>query len=535
MLGKLTGWDDTIVALATPPGIGAIGVIRLSGSASWPIVDKLFPSKDLEGQPSHTLHVGFLKEGEEALDEVVVSLYRGPRSYTGEDVVEVSCHGSPYVQERVIQAFLRQGARMARAGEFTQRAFLHGKFDLTQAEAVADLIASNTAASARTALHTIRGGFSRALKELRVQMISFSALIELELDFSQEDVEFADRSRFYALITESEDTTAALLQSFRLGNVIRNGVQVAIVGKPNAGKSTLLNTLLNENRAIVSEIAGTTRDTIEEILNIDGILFRLIDTAGIRRHTTDLIESMGMEKSLEKIEQADIVLYLFDVNDRLEEVEAGGRLGGAGGGEEAGLDPEGETLDVRRGGEAGWMKGTVGMTGVPAAWTKNILWVGNKVDAFGEGNTATDGKSGLSLDAATDGKSGSSLNVARGINSERSLHAASEKFRSIPGVVFISARQGLHVDLLKRRLVDLVLDGKTGTEGTIVTNIRHYHALQQVAASLGEIHKGLDEKLPGDLLSLDIRSCLHALGEITGEITSEDQLDYIFSKFCIGK
>jgi tRNA modification GTPase len=458
MLGKLTGWDDTIVALATPPGIGAIGVIRLSGPASWPIMDRLFPSKDLAGQASHTLHVGYLRDGEEVLDEVVLSLFRGPRSYTGEDVVEISCHGSPYVQERVILAILQSGARLARAGEFTQRAFLHGKFDLTQAEAVADLIASNSAASANTALHTIRGGFSRALKELRDQLLSFSALIELELDFSQEDVEFADRSQLYRLITTAADETAALLQSFRLGNVIRHGVQVAIIGKPNAGKSTLLNTLLNENRAIVSEIAGTTRDTIEEVLNIDGILFRLIDTAGIRRHDpVDTIESLGIDKSLEKMEQADIVLYLFDVGDSPEEVAA----------------RKNELI----------------------AAGKTFLLVGNKVDMTVE---------------------------------------QTSKFR-FPGELLISAKEGLHIDQLKKRLVGQVLAGKTNAEGTIVTNARHFHALQQVSSALSDIRRGLDQGLSGDLLSLDIRRCLHFLGEITGEITSEDQLDYIFSKFCIGK
>jgi len=460
MLGKLAGWDDTIVALATAPGIGAIGVIRVSGPASWEIVDKLFPSKDLRQQPTHTLHVGYLKEEEEMLDEVVVSLFKGPKSYTGEDVVEVSCHGSPYIQERVIQAFLRGGSRLARPGEFTQRAFLQGKFDLAQAEAVADLIASNTAASARTALHTIRGGFSRALKELRVQLLSFSALIELELDFSQEDVEFADRSQFYRLILEAESTTQALLQSFRLGNVIRNGVQVAIVGKPNAGKSTLLNTLLNENRAIVSEIAGTTRDTIEEILNIDGILFRLIDTAGIRHHTTDLIESFGVERSLEKMEQADIIVYLFDVDDSVEEITTRRQ----------------ELADKGR----------------------PFILVANKMDTLGE-------------------------NKARG------------KFNELPGILFISAKAQQRINALKERLVDIVLEGKSQPEGTIVTNARHYQALQQVAQSLTTIHQGLDDKLPGDLLALDIRHCLHYLGEITGEITSEDRLDYIFSKFCIGK
>src|SRR6185437_2527935 len=322
MLGKLAGWEDTIVALATPPGIGAIGVIRVSGNRAIPMINELFPSKDLVRADSHTLHVGLLVDGDRQLDEVVVSLFRNPRSYTGEDVVEVSCHGSPYVQEQVIQALLRSGARLAKAGEFTQRAFLNGKLDLAQAEAVADLIASHTAASARTALHTIRGGFSRELRELREQLISFSALIELELDFSQEDVEFADRTQLYHLITEASLATSSLLASFRLGNVIRNGVSVAIVGRPNAGKSTLLNSLLNENRAIVSEIAGTTRDTIEEVLNIDGIIFRLVDTAGIREHTQDVIELKGIERSVEAMNRADVVIYLFDATTGgKEEVE----------------------------------------------------------------------------------------------------------------------------------------------------------------------------------------------------------------------
>ncbi|MET0299329.1 MAG: tRNA uridine-5-carboxymethylaminomethyl(34) synthesis GTPase MnmE, partial [Flavitalea sp.] len=319
MSSKLSGWDDTIVALSTAPGIGAIGVIRLSGNETFRIVNELFPSKNLHDQNSHTLHVGFLVEDEKPIDEVVVGLFKSPKSYTGEDVIEVSCHGSPYIQQQLIQAFTTKGARLAKPGEFTQRAFLNGKLDLTQAEAVADLIASNTEASRKTALHNIRGGFSHVLSQLRDRMISFSALIELELDFSQEDVEFADRTQLYKLLDETADTTAALIQSFKLGNVIKNGVQVAIIGKPNAGKSTLLNTLLNENRAIVSDIAGTTRDTIEEVLNIDGILFRLIDTAGIREHTTDVIESIGIEKSLEKMEQADIVIYIFDINNESAE------------------------------------------------------------------------------------------------------------------------------------------------------------------------------------------------------------------------
>ncbi len=459
-MNKLTGWDDTIAALATPPGIGAIGVIRLSGSRAIRVVNALFPSRDLQAQASHTLHVGYLKDGETLLDEVVLSIFRSPRSYTGEDVVEISCHGSPFVQQQVLDACIRQGARLAKPGEFTQRAFLNGKMDLTQAEAVADLIAANTAASQKAALHTIRGGFSENLKELRERLLKFSALIELELDFSQEDLEFADRGQFYALISEMQSTTGSLLQSFRLGNVIKNGVTVAIAGRPNAGKSTLLNTLLNENRAIVSEIPGTTRDTIEELINIDGILFRLIDTAGIRQHTTDRIESVGIERSLARIKQADIVLYLFDVN-----------------GEQTDLVKWKQEAD-----EAGL----------------RYLLVGNKIDAGDEAE-------------------------------------ARRQFSQFEPVVFIAAKQKKHIEVLRERMVDMVLQGRVQTENTIITNARHFHALQQVADSLNDIKAGLDNKLPGDLLSPDIRRCLHYLGEITGEITNEDQLDYIFSKFCIGK
>ncbi|MCF1714287.1 tRNA uridine-5-carboxymethylaminomethyl(34) synthesis GTPase MnmE [Flavihumibacter sp. RY-1] len=461
-------WDDTIVALATPPGVGAIGVIRLSGPSAFGIVNQLFPSKDLEQQATHTAHVGLLKEKGEALDEVVVTLFKGPRSYTGEDVVEISGHGSPYVLQRILDACMRGGARLARPGEFTQRAFLHGKLDLAQAEAVADLIAANTAATQRNALHNIRGGFSAELKQLREQLISFSALIELELDFSQEDVEFADRSQLYALVTGAHERVSKLAASFQLGNVMKNGVSVAIIGKPNAGKSTLLNTLLNENRAIVSEIAGTTRDTIEEVLNIDGILFRFIDTAGIREHTADQIEQIGVEKSREKMQQADIVIYLFDVNTM------------------APVDLE----QVQREFDAAGYK---------------YLLVGNQIDKGEE----------TALRTKFDRSAG------QGVDSSRLL--------------LISAKQGLHVELLKERLVDLVLGGQVSGDTTIVTNARHYHALQEILRSLMDIRNGLDNHLPGDLLALDIRRCLQYVGEITGEVSNEDLLDYIFSKFCIGK
>jgi tRNA modification GTPase len=460
MGNNLSGWDDTIVAIATPPGIGAIGVIRLSGKNAIAIINELFPSKNLDEQPSHSLHVGLIKESNVVIDEAVVSLFKGPKSYTGENVVEISCHGSPFVQQQVVQACIHKGARLAKAGEFTQRAFLNGKLDLTQAEAVADLIASNTSASQQTALHNIRGGFSSVLKKLREELIQFSALIELELDFSQEDVEFADRRKFYELITSAGTITNNLLQSFQLGNVIKNGVSVAIVGKPNAGKSTLLNTLLNENRAIVSEIAGTTRDTIEEVINIDGVLFRLIDTAGIRDDSKDIIELIGIEKSREKIEQSDEVIYIFDVNtETKEELQAAVSL-----------------IKEKN---------------------KNYLLVGNKTDIKGE-------------------------------------TFAVEKFAG-ENVLFISAKAHQQINLLKQQLVDKVIKGNINTENTIVTNTRHYEALQQVQRSLVEIKNGLDNNISGDLLALDIRRCLHYISEITGDITNETVLDLIFSQFCIGK
>lgn len=459
MYAKLSHWDDTIVALATPPGVGAIGVIRLSGENSIAIAHSIFPSKDLSLQASHTLHVGFLKNENQILDEVVISLYKNPTSYTGEDVVEISCHGSAFIQQQIIQTLISKGARLAKAGEFTQRAFLNGKLDLTQAEAVADLIASNTDASKNAALNNIRGGFSELLKHLRDQLIQFSSLIELELDFSEEDVEFADRKKFIDLIDHISTSTKKLLDSFKLGNVVKNGVSVVIVGKPNAGKSTLLNTLLNENRAIVSEIAGTTRDTIEEIININGILFRLIDTAGIREHTSDIIENMGVIKSLEKLKEADIVLYLFDVNSiTTHELKA--------------IHTDLTEQD------------------------KKIILAGNKSDMMVGGNK----------------------------NNYDGLH-----------IIFISSKENIGIEELKNKLFKEITENKTLTENIIVTNTRHYEALQQVNKSLSDIKEGLENNISGDLLSLDIRRCLYYLGEITGEITNEDRLDYIFSKFCIGK
>lgn len=461
MHGKLTGWKDTIVAIATPPGIGAIGVIRLSGPKAWQIVESLFPSKDITAQLPNTLHVGYLKDGGRILDEVVLSLFKSPASYTGEDVVEISCHGSPYIQQQVLETIVQKGARPARAGEFTQRAFLNGKMDLTQAEAVADLIASNTKASQQAALSNMRGGFSQILKEMRERLIQFAALIELELDFSEEDVEFADRTKFLELVADIENTTEHLLQSFRLGNVIKNGISVAIVGSPNAGKSTLLNALLNEERAIVSEIAGTTRDTIEEVLNINGILFRLIDTAGIREHSADIIENMGVVRSKEKIRQADIVVFVFDICDVHE-------------------DQLYQLKDELK------------------AQNKKVIFVANKADEAPE----------------------SLLEKVGGL---------------IPESIFIAAKYHKGTLNLKEKLFELATGEDWSVENIVVTNLRHYNALQEIKGSLEMIKQGIDDKISGDLLASDIRRCLHYLGEITGEISNEDLLDFIFSKFCIGK
>ncbi len=456
--------NETIVALATPPGQGAIGVIRLSGPDAITIVHKIFKGKDLEAQASHTLHFGRIIDPEtnpaRILDEVVVSLYKGPKSYTGEDVVEISCHGSSYILQQVIALCIRYGAVPAKPGAFTQRAFLYGRMDLTQAEAVADLIASESAAAHTSAMHNLRGGFRKDLHEMREQLIQFSALIELELDFSQEDVEFADRTQLYALINQAIGSTSALIHSFGLGNVIKKGVGVAIIGKPNAGKSTLLNALLNEERAIVSDIAGTTRDTIEETLNINGVLFRLIDTAGIREQAADSIETIGIERSRQAMRQADVVICLLDAVTETPEMVLQ------------------QVNEMKRQG-------------------KKYLLVANKADMLPEGNGPF----------------------------------------FIPGekLIYISAREKQYLDLLKQQLYETVVHETIHTESTVVTNARHHAALQEVLRSLEDIKQGMDNHLPGDLLALDIRRCLHYLGEITGQVTTEDKLDYIFSKFCIGK
>ena len=451
MITKGYVWEDTIIALATPHGIGAIGVIRLSGNNAIAIVNHLFLSKDLSLQKSHTLHVGMLTAEGTALDEVVISLFKNPSSYTGEDVVEIGCHGSQVILQQIIDASIRKGARLARAGEFTQRAFLHGKLDLTQAESVADLIGSNTAAQQQAALHNLKGGFKNDLISIREQLIEFSALMELELDFAEEDVTFADRKKFNELLLEASLKINTLIDSFRLGNVVVNGVKVAIVGKPNTGKSTLLNTLLNDERAIVSAIAGTTRDTVEETINIKGVLFHFIDTAGIRSHTQDEIEQIGIAKSKEKIEQADIVLLLIDKNETVDNNEL-----------------------------------------LPSVLHKNHLIVVNKID-------------------------------------EQRITDKKEHY------FYISAKNKIGIDLLTSALYDKVVQQEINTENTVVTNSRHLQHLQKIAVHLTAIKSGMQQNLSTDLIAPDIKLCLQQIGELTGTITNEDVLDYVFSKFCIGK
>jgi tRNA modification GTPase len=458
MRENLSTWNDTIVALATAPGLGAIAVIRLSGPKAIEITASVFSKKSLVNQPTHTVHFGKLMNGSDVIDEVVVSIYRAPKSYTGEEVVEISCHGAPLIQDAILQLMIQVGARMAKPGEFTQRAFLNGKLDLTQAEAVADLIASNTEAARKTALHNLKGGFSTDLQVMREKLIKFSALIELELDFSQEDVAFANKKELEILVQQLQIKTQALLDSFKLGNVIKNGVQVAIVGKPNAGKSTLLNALLNENRALVSEIPGTTRDTVEEYLNIQGILFKLIDTAGIRTSTNDSIEQMGIEKSKEKILGADIVIAMFDINDNSAEQVA---------------------------------------TWQSEVTAEKLVLVGNKKDLLQEASILNN-----------------------------------DQFKE---VVFISAKEKENIQSLENILYQKAVGDGINKEGTIVTNARHVASLKKLSMALNDVETGLQLNVTGDLLALDIRQALHYLGTITGQITNEDQLDFIFSKFCIGK
>ncbi|WP_221391357.1 tRNA uridine-5-carboxymethylaminomethyl(34) synthesis GTPase MnmE [Dyadobacter sp. NIV53] len=447
--------QEVICALATPSGVGAIAIIRVSGLGCITLVNTIFKGKNLESAESHTVHFGTIHTENEIIDEVLVTVFKTPRSFTKEDSVEISCHGSDYIIRQILKLIIRNGARIARPGEFTQRAFLNGQFDLVQAEAVADLIAADSEASHKTALNQLRGGFSKKLTSLRTELIHFASLIELELDFGEEDVEFAGRDDLKRLISSLQQTIAPLIESFDYGNAIKDGVPVAIIGSPNVGKSTLLNTLLNEEKAIVTSIAGTTRDVIEDTIILDGLKFRFIDTAGIRE-TTDLVESIGIERSKGAMEKADIVIFLFDSEENFRENQQLGTL---------------------------------------LSTDKELLWVINKIDLYPD--------------------------------------TAERLIQSNPEIISISAQNHQGIQTLTDKLVSLV--HKQAATDTVVTNLRHYEHLLKTQDALSDVLNGLATGVTGDFLAQDIRLSLYHLGEITGTIVTDDLLDNIFSKFCIGK
>ncbi len=465
---------DTIVAVSTAQGAGAIAVIRLTGPESIAICDKVFKSikkgKKLVDQAANSVHFGSLLDGEKELDEVLVSLFKAPNSFTGENTVEVSCHGAPYIQQKVLELFIKNGAKLAAPGEFTQRAFLNGKMDLSQAEAVADLIASRSEAARRVALQQMKGGFSKELIHLRERLLNFISLIELELDFSEEDVEFADRKQLVDLVNEIERLLAKLINSFSLGNAIKNGIPVAIVGHTNAGKSTLLNTILQEDRAIVSDIHGTTRDVIEDTINIEGITFRFIDTAGIRK-TTDTIETIGIDRTFSKIESASIVILMLDINDPNEKIH------------EAITDVKEKMNDEQQ-----------------------LIVAINKVDLLNE--------------------------------DEIKQRFDQNNFQELSGsdaIVLLSAKQQTGIEDLHKELIKTINLKAVDNDEVIVTNARHYEALQRSHESIIRVIDGLNAGISGDFLAQDIREVLHFLGEITGQINTDEVLGNIFKNFCIGK
>lgn len=466
--------DDTICAISTPPGKGGIAVIRCSGSGVYEICDKIIrlntDINSLADLPANTLHYSSVYDGNEIIDQVITGIFRKPHSYTGEDTIEISCHGSPYIQKKVLELLVQSGARLATPGEFTMRAFFNGKLDLTQVEAVADLISSGSAASHRIAMNQMRGGFTKEIKKLRDKLLGFTSLVELELDFSEEDVEFADRQALKVLIDEIILNLENLSKSFQLGNVIKHGIPVAIVGKTNAGKSTLLNLLLREEKAIVSDVEGTTRDSIEDVISIKGIHFRLIDTAGLR-HTDDVVEKLGIERTWQKIDQALIVIQVLDTSSRPEEMRK---------------------LEER-------------ISNLPDKVTKTRIIVLNKIDKIQE-----EKRNDL-------------------ITSLRPFLINGET------IIPVSAMNGTNLNLLEEALIKASGYSEPEENDVIITNVRHYEALEKALAAIRRSKEGLNNGVPGDLLAQDIRETLHYLGEITGEITTNEILGNIFKNFCIGK
>lgn len=479
--------QDTICALATANGIGAIGIIRVSGNEAFSIVNRIFVGKNLEKADSHTVHYGYIVESKEkrgkneeaktdnqqlstdnhVIDEVMISVFHAPRTFTTENSVEISFHGSPHIAGKILEVLIRNGARMAKAGEFTMRAFLNGRIDLAQAESIADLIASENEASRKVALNQLKGGISSEISVLRNDLLNFTSLIELELDFAEEDVEFADRRALTSLLKKIEIKLKDLLDSFQYGNAIKNGVDVAIIGKPNAGKSTLLNALLKEERAIVSDIAGTTRDTIEEVLHIKGNAFRFIDTAGIRE-TTDTIEAIGVQKAKEKIETAKILLYLYDELDSTPE----------------------EVAEF-----------------VKTFWRDDlkVILLHNKIDLHQTDNEF-----------------------------DQKLSGILGKYYTTT-ILQLSAKDQTGIDELKSELISYVENLQTEENNTVITNQRHFEALQKSLDSVEKVEEAVTGKIHTELLAYELRAALEHLGEISGEFTNDEVLGNIFSKFCIGK
>lgn len=465
ILQKLSG-DDVICALATVPGTSAIAIIRLSGKDCISFADNLFKPKKkgtkLTTSEGYTIHYGKIEYKDEVIDEVLVSLFRAPHSYTGEDMLEIGMHGSVYIQQRMLEVLVLSGARMAEPGEYTLRAFLNGKYDLSQAEAIVDLIESRSRSSHDLAIIQMRGGFSQKIAELRSKLLNLASLMELELDFSEENVEFADRKQLQALIDEVRQQVFQLKSSFTYGNVLKSGIPVAITGKSNVGKSTLLNAILNEEKAIVSEIPGTTRDYIEDRMVIRGVAFRFIDTAGLRR-TSDYIENIGIERTYEKIKQASIILYVFDVN----ETTSGELI---------------EILDDLK---------------IHAGEGKIFIPIVNKTDLL--------------------------IDIPRHFTDLVNLDT-----------LFISAKRKENINLVVERLLESINLGQSEDQ-SIVSNSRHFDALSKAGEALEEVSAGLESRRSADLLTTDLRKALYHLGEITGEVTTEDILANIFGRFCIGK
>ena len=511
--------EDTICAISTPHGVGGIAVVRVSGPDAVPVVDGIWRGRKLSEVDSHTAHLGMvIGDDDEVLDQCVATVFRAPRSFTGEDVVELSVHGSQWIQRQVVNRLIRCGCRMATAGEFTRRAFASGRMDLAEAEGVADLIASSSKASHRLAVSQMRGHFSSRLRELREHLVELSSLLELELDFSEEEVEFASRDKLTSLAGDILSLTRRLADSFATGSAIKDGVPVAIVGATNAGKSTILNQLLHEDRAIVSDIHGTTRDTIEDTMEIGGVLFRIIDTAGLRQ-TSDAVEALGIERALSELDKARIVVWVVDCSD------------------------EGRNASV-------WEKISERLT-----IDHKLIIARNKVDLL-DGFCRSEGADGFlgcvesaDVDSGTpcgdvDGCCTESLPVAglqdeaMGCRYDESTGRLNEKgslrcpaFKTVNLV----AKEGQGIDRLREALVEASGISQIAEGDVMVTNARHYEALVNATEALERVMDGLRSGISGDFIAQDIRLALHYLGEITGEITTQDILTTIFSRFCIGK